>query len=585
MEPKIETKVVDVRPDARIVRALLRGMLRYGDLTDVHMFPGAPTFADEYKQPNFVERSNLQSSTKMTMGRLLGIATEIAERAQTAVENKQDSMKYCDVEIKPSQVIERLYENLKLRVAVQRALRDANCPKNGANGAYVLVAKQCDLPLLGIPRDFPAWTWAEKEHDWNSRKDAALLLGIYVHGFGGWEDILNDDLLHFQQQRALKGERMKKRAENLLKRLPSPDDSGEPKFVNAANVLAMGLQNSNQSIGAHFSAILHNSNGGGKGGGPVIVSASSSAGGGLGVGSGRLQRAAERAAARQQAGVGAPSSVPEDSIRRMHSQHSSNGSHSGGSDGGGSNYRYRKSSAASSPNDNDEPEDGEIDMDRERPVIKSHSSSRATSPVRRPSSSSGKPRRSNSSTSSKRSASVERDDVNGEVPNKRRKGGEESDRRPSSATASQTHASSSSNRRRLLSDDESYDKWKPNKKLKDIRQVLKKMKIMAEWSKNQKDSVVVEKVYKYVTTIGEAIDKIVRKAEPEAGASNGNSRSGKNDRPVDAHEWDELCSCLWAYAAGYTPFSSQTFERLYDDICADGDVLRADRRRAPTSSS
>lgn len=561
MEPKIEPRVAEVRPDGRVVRALLRGMLRYGDLTDVQMFSRTSSFADEYKQPNFIERSNLQSSTKMTMERLLKLATDIAERAQNAVENKQDSMKFYEVEIKPSQVIERLYENLKLRVAVQRALRDTNCPKNGTNGAYVLIAKQCDLPMLGIPRDFPPWSWAEKEHDWTSRKDAALLLGIYVHGFGGWEDILNDDLLHFQQQRALKGERMKKRAENLLKRLPSPDESGEPKFVNAATVLASGPQNPGQSLGAQFSAIIHN-NGGNKGNGPVVVTTASAASGG-----GRMQRAAERAAARQQAGVGSSSVIPEDSIRRMHPQ-LSNGSQSG---------RYRKSSAASSLNGNDEPEDGEVDNERrERSGSNSRSTSRANSPIDK-SSSSAAPRRSSSSTSSKRSASLELEDSGNEVSLKRRKGSE--------GGSGKHGVQSTASRRRLLSEDECYDKWKPNKKLKDIRQVLKKMKIMTQWSKNQKDQVVVEKVFKYITTIGDAIDKIVRKARVDESEQNGgrtNSDERDADRPSDNHEWDELCSCLWTYAAEYTPFSSRTFEQLYDDICADGEVLRAQRQPTPT---
>ncbi|KAJ0409686.1 hypothetical protein ATCC90586_007475 [Pythium insidiosum] len=292
LEPKIEPKITDVKPDGRVVRSVLRSMLRYGDLTDVNIYRGDhyKSFADEFKLPNFVVRSSLQSTTKMSDEKLIKIACDIAEMAERAVEDKKDNMKYADVEFKPSQVIERLYENLKLRVAVQRALRDHDASREkGASAVYALVSRHYDASTLGIGRDFPAWTWAEKEHDWNSKKDAALLFGIHVHGF---------------------------------------------------------------------------------------------------------------------------------------------------------------------------------------------------------------------------------------------------------------------------------EKWKPSKRLKEIRQVLKKMKIMADWSKNQRDEVVVEKVYKYVTTIGEFIDKAVRESEHRG----------------DDHEWDELCSALWTYAAEFTPFAPVIFERLYDDICADGDRLREEAR-------
>ncbi|KAJ0404522.1 hypothetical protein P43SY_001622 [Pythium insidiosum] len=292
LEPKIEPKISDVKPDGRVVRSVLRSMLRYGDLTDVNIYRGDhyKSFADEFKLPNFVVRSSLQSTTKMSDEKLIKIACDIAEMAERAVEDKKDNMKYADVEFKPSQVIERLYENLKLRVAVQRALRDHDASREkGASAVYALVSRHYDASTLGIGRDFPAWTWAEKEHDWNSKKDAALLFGIHVHGF---------------------------------------------------------------------------------------------------------------------------------------------------------------------------------------------------------------------------------------------------------------------------------EKWKPSKRLKEIRQVLKKMKIMADWSKNQRDEVVVEKVYKYVTTIGEFIDKAVLESEHRG----------------DDHEWDELCSALWTYAAEFTPFAPVIFERLYDDICADGDRLREEAR-------
>lgn len=529
-------------------------MQRFGDLTEVHMYRSSrEAFADEYKLPNFVVRSNLPAITKVSEERLMKTACEIAERAQKAVEDKQDNMKFVDVETKPSQIIERLYENLKLRVAVQRALRDARCTKSDDKGAYVLVAKQADLPTLGISRDFPPWHWAEKEHDWTSKKDTALLLGIYVHGFGAWEDILNDDLLHFHQQRALKGERMKKRAENLLKRLPPPDEAGEPRIVQLASAMITSSMNSNQSIGAHLSKIINSSGNNNTSSSSSSVSAPNT---------GWLKRAEERHAARQNSisssNAGSDAKVvAEDSIRRSHTQ---------GGSSSGSLERHRKPSITSSdvaptstatptvavaaaPRAVDmEPEEGEVDASR-------------ASSTKQPSSSSSSPSSSSKPKSSAPSA---------ERTEERRSGS--SSKKKKSKRRSSDRSSRKSKKPRLLSKKECVEKWEPSVLLKDIRQVLKKMKIMASWSKEQKDEVIVEKVYKYIATIGEAIDEIVRRAE-------------KDGKTPDPHEWDELCSCLWSYAAGFTPFSSINFERLYDDMCADGDSLRQADSRGSTAST
>ncbi|GAB9469321.1 hypothetical protein Gpo141_00006602 [Globisporangium polare] len=560
LEPRIEARVVDWKPDTKVVRALLRAMLRFGDLTDVNLFASSrESFADEHKLPNFVLRSNLPASTKVPEDKLLKTAAEIADRAQKSIEDKQDSMKFADVEVKSSQIIERLYENLKLRVAVQRALRDARYKKSDDKGAYVLVAKQSDLPTLGISRDgILPWSWAEKEHDWNSRKDTALLLGIYVHGFGAWEDILNDDLLHFNSQRALKGERMKKRAENLLKRLPSPDESGDPRVVQLANALIAAAQNPNQSLGAQFSAIINkDSNSSSNNNNSILPN------------KGRLHRAAERAAARGSGGSESTRQavVPDDSIRRSNTLTGNSSS---------SSERHRKPSvtspamtptpaaiASTSGYKDNEPEDGEIGA---KPTTSSSSSLKRSSSPKRPVSSS-------STVSIERGAPAP---VSNGSPRKK------STKRSSSDRSSSSRKEKKKQQRRLLSEEESFEKWKPSKRLKDIRQVLKKMKIMETWSKNQKDEVVVEKVFKYVTTIGGAIDEIVQRVEKKEGGA----------EKVDAHEWDELCSSLWAYAAEYTPFSSVRFERLYDDICADGDSLReknngvnADKGRRSSAST
>lgn len=553
LEPRIEPKIVDWKPDGKVVRAILRGLQRFGDLTEVQMYrSNRDAFADELRLPNFVVRSNLPAVTKVPEERLLKTAVEIAERAQRAVEERQDNMKFVDVETKPAQIIERLYENLKLRVAVQRALRDARYGKSDDKGAYVLVAKQSDLPTLGIARDFPPWHWAEKEHDWNSKKDTALLLGIYVHGFGAWEDILNDDLLHFHHQRALKGERMKKRAENLLKRLPAPDDSGEPRIVQLASAMNASSLNPNQSIGAHLSKIINNSNSSNT---TTTTSNTNNTNN-----TGWLGRAAERHAARQSfssaGSLADTKAASEDSIRRSYTQGGgSSNNNATSSTSSGAAERQRKpsvtsqetvastvaSSSAAVTRVDTEPEDGEVDASRPTSTKPELSA------------------RSKSSTK-KRSASIERPEAAATVSVAKVK-------KTKSKRSESERSARKAKKPRLLSKRECAEKWEPEVLLKDVRQALKKMKIMASWSREQKDEVVVEKVYKYVTEIGAAIDKIVRRAEEKE----------KERKPVlmDAQrEWDELCSCLWSHAAGFTPFSSLVFERLYDAICADGEALR-----------
>ncbi|KAG3119057.1 hypothetical protein PI124_g3194 [Phytophthora idaei] len=532
--------------DGKVVRAMLRAMLRYGDLTDVGLYPTAANFADEYKMPSFIERSNLLTTTKISIDRLHTLANEVAQKAKQAVEARppHDNIKIAEVEAKSSQIIERLYENLKLRVAVQRALRTAGCTSGNAQanaqGAYVLVAKQSDLSVLGVnTRDLPSWTWAEKEHDWTQRKDAALLLGVYVHGFGGWEDILNDDLLHFQNQRALKGERLKKRAENLLKRLPPPDlDTGDPRIVQQASSLSSAGANSNQSLGAQFSAIIHS---GAIAGVTASIPANSVTGGG------RMARAAERFAARQQNG--------EDVMSRRHVG-SNNGTGTSNGQGVDSGRQQRtppmRSPAQVSVVDN-EPEEGEIGG---ASPAQSRHKRRSSSVEDENQTTSRKKHRNNSIESSSKK----------EKRKKERRRSDRSETKINETPAVVANSMADVAPLPLLSAEECYEKWTPNKKLREIRQVLKKMKIMAEWSRNQKDETVVEKVFKYVSSIGEAIDRIVTQHQ---------DKTGDHHSDASSREVDELCTCLWTYAAGFTPFTPQGFERLYDDICADGDALIA----------
>uniref|UniRef100_A0AAV1VM63 ATP-dependent helicase CHD1-2/hrp3 HTH domain-containing protein n=1 Tax=Peronospora matthiolae TaxID=2874970 RepID=A0AAV1VM63_9STRA len=533
--------------DGKVVRAVLRAMLRYGDLTDVGLYPTATTFADEYKMPSFVERATLQTITNVSTDRLHALAHEVAQKAKEAVEARppHDNIKIADVEARSTHIIERLYENLKLRIAVQRALRVAGCSSGNAHanaqGAYVLVAKQSDLSILGVnTRDLLNWTWAEKDYDWSQRKDAALLLGVYVHGFGGWEDILNDDLLHFQGQRALKGERLKKRAENLLKRLPPPDfDAGDPRIVQLASSFGPGGTNSSQSLGAQFSAIIQS---GSIAGVTASVPAASTSG------CGRMVRAAERFAARQQNG---------EKTASRHPVASSNGSAMPNGqtvDGGRQHNAVATKATAESDLVDHKPEDGEIGgVSPTHPTVLRHKRRSSSVDIRNQTSSRKRQRKDNTESSSKN--------------DKLKKGHRRRDRHKS-----RTHPQSTSvvsgpvvevGPLPLLSVDACFEKWKPNKKLQEIRLVLKKMKIMAEWSRNQNDETVVEKVFKYVSTIGEAIDRIVTQHQDTV------------EVDLPSREADELCTSLWTYAAGFTPFTPLGFERLYDDMCADADALVA----------
>ena len=281
----------------------------------------------------------------------------------------------------------------------------------------------------------------------------------------------------------------------MLKRLAPPDASGDPKLVTATAQLLAASNPTNQSLGEKFSAILGN-----------------------GSAKGRLQRAAERFAARKSGAVDS-TAAPEDSIRKAHTQNGSSSSTSHLSSRDASSTR--KLSGAS-----DEPEDGEVDTHR---AVK------------------------------KRTASVDVDKASGVA--KRVKHEQPDGSASSTAAAADGSAKTSATPAATpLSDDELRDKWKPSKKLKQIRLDLKKMKMMPEWSKNQKDQTVLEKVYKYVVTIGAAIDEQVR--------------------DVPAGDMDELGWCLWSYAAEFTPFDAVVFERIYDDICADAVALQDNKSKS-----
>ncbi|RQM27465.1 hypothetical protein B5M09_001295 [Aphanomyces astaci] len=217
----IQTDLVeDPRSNSKVVRTIVKALQRYGDLMDGNLYKEhQSTFCDEYKQPSFLVRAKLASHLKVSEDTLASIAKEIIVQCDAASAQKEENVKYADVDIKPSQFVERLYDNLKLRVAVQRAMAAAKFKPGGLPHALVLAPSATTLSDFGIDQ-MAIWKSAEDENGWNVEKDRALLLGVYIHG--AWEEILSDPQLPLEKQRALKGSRLKTRAENLLKKLPSP---------------------------------------------------------------------------------------------------------------------------------------------------------------------------------------------------------------------------------------------------------------------------------------------------------------------------------------------------------------------------
>ncbi|KDO26116.1 hypothetical protein SPRG_20608 [Saprolegnia parasitica CBS 223.65] len=220
--------LADARTNPKIVRTIHKALQRYGDLTDA---PGCnedpSTFCDELRQPNYIVRAKLCNSLKLPDDIIQTVSNEIVSLCHANL--SEENVKFGDVDIKPAALIERLQENLKLRVAVQRALKKSGNP---SQGAYGLATSRRDLVDLGIEQ-MPAWGYVEKECDWSPAKDRALLLGVYIHGVGYWEDILGDAKLAFEKHRVLTGTRLKGRAEDLLRKLPSP--SGKPLATSSTS--------------------------------------------------------------------------------------------------------------------------------------------------------------------------------------------------------------------------------------------------------------------------------------------------------------------------------------------------------------
>ncbi|ETW01818.1 hypothetical protein H310_06393 [Aphanomyces invadans] len=216
--------IEDPRSNSKVVRTIVKALQRYGDLMDGNLYrEHQSTFCDEYKQPSFLVRAKLSFHLKVTEDTLASIAKEIIVQCDTAMAQKVENVKFADVDIKPNQFIDRLYENLKLRVAVQRAMAAAKFKPGVAPHVLATSPSASTLSDFGIDQ-MPIWKSAEDENGWNVEKDRALLVGVYIHGFSAWEEILSDNLLPLEKQRALKGSRLKTRAENLLKKLPAPSN-------------------------------------------------------------------------------------------------------------------------------------------------------------------------------------------------------------------------------------------------------------------------------------------------------------------------------------------------------------------------
>ncbi|KAH9133419.1 hypothetical protein AeRB84_020554 [Aphanomyces euteiches] len=212
----IQGEVEDPKNNPRIVRTILKALQRYGDSTDGNLYAEQQsTFCDEFKQPTYLVRGKLSAHLKVSDDVLEQIAKDMI--AQCEAQKAEETIKYADVDIKPAPFLERLFENLKLRVAVQRAMQKSKC-KGGAHSFLSMAANLADLGIDTVD----AWREGERDCDWNIEKDRALLLGIYIHGQLRQDDCSLMSVLSLEKQRALKSNRLKNRAEKLLKRLPSP---------------------------------------------------------------------------------------------------------------------------------------------------------------------------------------------------------------------------------------------------------------------------------------------------------------------------------------------------------------------------
>ncbi|KAF0695472.1 Aste57867_13715 [Aphanomyces stellatus] len=234
---------LDPKNNAKVVRTIMKALQRYGDSTDGGLYAEhQPTFCDEFKQPSYLVRAKLSAHLKVSEETLAQIGTDLIKQCDAS--KMEENIKVADVDIKPAPFLERLFENLKLRVAIQRAMESTKC-KGGAHNLLTTGATT-NLTDFGID-SVPIWKSAEEECDWTMEKDRALLVGVYIHGFSAWEEILADRNLMLEKQRVLKGSRLKTRAETLIKRLPPPTKSAGTRFERAAERAANKAQSAPSS--------------------------------------------------------------------------------------------------------------------------------------------------------------------------------------------------------------------------------------------------------------------------------------------------------------------------------------------------
>ena len=283
---------------------LVRALMRYGKYQD---FPASVTTSQsdhDTKSRTYIEHANLPATDET-------LAQELVQSCEHAVLSHKDrGQKYQRTkvmmdgkEIKAYNLLERLYFNSKLHYWFTQCLKSKSKPSTESiMTTKVLLSMKWSLADLQLG-DMTAWSWGEKHHEWNSLvDDLYLLLGVYCHGIGGWDDMSNDDDL-VTKSRALcqiKGERLRTRVNAMLSKLPDiPTDthmlSTEALLIfNLENVMTNKLDEQGRPSSLEKPAKKTNNNNN------VSSKSNNSRKSRTTSGmSGRLHRAAERAAAKQ----------------------------------------------------------------------------------------------------------------------------------------------------------------------------------------------------------------------------------------------------------------------------------------------
>lgn len=235
---KAKSKKMDQTPPDQFsekdIRALGRSLLKFGDI-DLRY--------DEIAQDcDFVNRKDKDAVISITKEYITA-----ASKALEADEKDQSSSKAAK-----NRAVMFTFQGIPQNNAVIIMQR--------VTDLSFLAARMKDQNLLNFRITWDVRPVTNWKPSWNSRDDAMLLVGIYKHGFGSWENIQQDDELPFKNKFFLhstdnekdlpKASHISRRGEYLIKALREKEENrslSAPKKPNSKSAKASNSANSSKT--------------------------------------------------------------------------------------------------------------------------------------------------------------------------------------------------------------------------------------------------------------------------------------------------------------------------------------------------